>query len=127
MPKETQKPEAQKSTWIAFIFAAYLGGVCLISGLTTTFSLAAIANDSIVYNFPELEVRWYEIERPIYNKRLKRDIPATEAQQEERLSKELDRVKLQSLRNILDASTHLIIGLLIFLFHWRLFKKERNS
>lgn len=117
----------QKSTWMSFVFAAYLGLVCLISGIVTTVSTASVFNNAVTYNFPQLDVRWYEVERAQYDHKANKELPITDTEKEERLAKEMSRVELQSLRDMLDSGTYLVIALLIFIFHWRLFKRERNS
>jgi|GEM_PF-2195944 len=118
---------AKKSNWTTLVFALYLGGVCLISGLTATFSLAGMVSSGITYNFPELNINWYEVDRAKYDKRTKRDIAPTSLEKEARILEAKERSKIDALRDALDGGTHFLIGLIIFLFHWRLFKQERNA
>lgn len=118
---------SSKSTWMSFVFAIYLGLVCLISGVVTAVSAGSILNNAVTYQFPELEVNWYEIDRTKYNHETKQETTVTETEKEERLIKEVERVELRSLRNMLDSGTYLFIAFFIFIFHWRLFKKERAA
>lgn len=118
---------ATKAGWMTLVFGLYLALVCLISGLTTTISFAGLMNSTITYNFPEISVNWHQIDRPTYDKRTKRDIQPTALEKETRRLEAKNRNKINALRDALDAATYFLIGLIIFLFHWRLFKQERNA
>lgn len=108
-----------KSNFIHIVFSIYLGLVCLISGMAFCFSFASIGENAVVYKFPELRAGYYEHYSISYDKKPE----LSKEERKERYQEELKRTKWYALKDVVDSIMTLVIGLIVFVFHWRMFRK----
>lgn len=109
-----------KSTWVQIVFSIYLALVCLISGIALSVTVVSLTQNAVEYKMPELglaediyAVKWQE--------GVKHQLSDTETQEEKQ--KAVERKKLRALTDLVDGGITLFFLSLIFLFHWRMFKK----
>lgn len=113
-----------KTSFINIVYSVYLALVCFVAGAVLCFSFASMGKDAIVYQFPELNAGYY---KQYYHVPEEKGVQLTEEQQKVRYEEELERTQWYALRDIVDALFNFMIALLVFGFHWRLFKHARDK
>ncbi|MFZ2619763.1 MAG: hypothetical protein WAX89_02725 [Alphaproteobacteria bacterium] len=116
---------ANHPTWLHTVYGIYLALVCLIAGTVLCVSAGGMVNNAITYAVPEMRVSWYDLNpQPDYVNNVK-----VEKTAEEKAAYRLERIeqaKWEALRELLDGVVYVLIAGLVFGFHWRLFKRERE-
>lgn len=114
--------------WLNFVYAVYLGLVCLISGIILCVNTGSLVKNVIEYNIPQLRAETYYnaySEWDITNSPEEKRPKLTEEEREERKKAVLKRAEWTALRGVVNSLVYWVISGLVFGFHWRLFKRSR--
>ncbi len=115
-------PSAVPNSWANLIFQLYLAGVCGFSLIVGTFSAAGLLTSGLDLAIPPsisvAETRWDDI--------TKADVPrSAEEVARDRVNQAITQ-RENSQREAAHSTIYLLLGLLVFGFHWRLFKARKE-
>ena len=92
--------------------------VCLVTIIVFFISISLLVNSTLDYNFPEKtnNINYYQLDKT-------QDPQLTKEEQEKQRKEQIESVKFDALKGIINGSLLLVISAGLFVGHWRWLKK----